>query len=272
MMEELDDNSLDELARLVCGDDDGPIYRKGYELPRLLQRAGWGDVDDYDGSPRRQWLLDQLCARRAIPGAIERLVLRLADSREYVNLNEPRAVAETIQRLNSFLVLEGFRVHQTNGRPRITECDPTLGHPGELAPVELHAAMSDLVHDPKLAVVLQGRLDEAHTCHRNGAHVSAIIMLGSLLEGVLLEAVRTRMPGSTRSLDRMTLNELIESAHVHGWIQADVRKFADHLREYRNLVHPHAQVRVGHAPDRDTVNMCWPVVNAALNDLAATAP
>ena len=39
MMEDLDDNTLEELARLICGDDDGPIYRKGYELPRLLQRA-----------------------------------------------------------------------------------------------------------------------------------------------------------------------------------------------------------------------------------------
>jgi hypothetical protein len=25
-----------------------------------------------------------------------------------------------------------------------------------------------------------------------------------------------------------------------------------------------------HTPDADTVNMCWPIVNAALNDLAAT--
>lgn len=272
MMEDLDDNTLEELARLICGDDDGPIYRKGYELPRLLQRAGWGDVDDHDGSPRRNWLTGQLLARRNVPSAIEKLVLRLADSREYINLNEPRALAETIQKLNGFLVLEGYRVHQTNGRPRITKCDPSLAHPGELAPVELHAAMSDLVRDPQMAAVLQSRLDEAHTCDRNGAHVSAIIMLGSLLEGVLLEAVRTRMPSPVKSADKWYLNDLIATAHDQGWIQADVRRFADHLKGYRNLVHPYAQIRLGHPPDRDTVNMCWPVVNAALNDLAATAP
>jgi hypothetical protein len=39
-----------------------------------------------------------------------------------------------------------------------------------------------------------------------------------------------------------------------------------------NLVHPWAEIRAGHAPDRDTVDMCWPVIIAALNDLAATAP
>jgi hypothetical protein len=270
MMEGLDDNTLEELARLICGDD-GPVYRRGYELPKLLQRAGWSDVDDLDDSPRRTWLTEQLLARRNVPGAIDKLVLRLADSREYINLNEPRALAETIQGLNGFLVLEGYRVHQTNGRPRIAECDPTLANPGELAPVELHAAMSDCVHDPQLAAVLQGRLDEAHTCDRNGAHVSAIIMLGSLLEGVLLEAVLTRIPNPLKPADKWTLNDLIAIAHNQGWIQADVRRFADHLKHYRNLVHPHAQVRLGHPPDRDTVRMCWPVINAALNDLADTA-
>ncbi|MGH3708668.1 MAG: hypothetical protein ACRDRQ_11305 [Pseudonocardiaceae bacterium] len=271
MMEALDDNTLDELARLICGDD-GPVYREGYKLPKLLKRAGWGDVDDHDGSPRRDWLTEQLLARRYVPGAIEKLVLRLADSREYINLNEPRALAETIQQLNGFLVLEGYRVHQANGRPRITECDPTLANPGELAPVELHAAMSDLIRDPQLAAVLQGRLDEAHTCDRNGAHVSAIIMLGSLLEGVLSDAVQTRMPSPVKPAEKWYLKELIATAHGQGWIQADVRKFADHLKEYRDLVHPHAQIRLGDPPDRDTVRMCWPVVNAALNDLAATAP
>jgi hypothetical protein len=239
---------------------------------QVLQRAGWGDVDEHDGSPRRNWLTEQLLVRRNVPGVIEKLVLRLADSREYINLNEPRALAETIQRLNEFLVLEGYRVHQTNGRPRIAECDPSLANPGELAPVELHAAMSDLVRDPQLAAVLQGRLDEAHTRDRNGAHVSAIIMLGSLLEGVLLDAVQTRMPSPVKSADKWYLKELIATAHGQGWIQTDVRRFADHLKDYRDLVHPRAQIRLGDPPDRDTVRMCWPVVNAALNHLAATAP
>ncbi|MEV0561460.1 hypothetical protein [Dactylosporangium sp. NPDC050588] len=71
--------------------------------------------------------------------------------------------------------------------------------------------------------------------------------------------------------ENWTLSRLINVAHQQQWIQADVHGFADKLREYRNLVHPHAQVRKGHAPDRDTLNMCWPVINAALNDLAATS-
>ena len=58
---------------------------------------------------------------------------------------------------------------------------------------------------------------------------------------------------------------MINLAHEHKRIQADVHGFADKLRGYRNVVHPNAQIRKGHAPDRDTLNMCWPIINAALN-------
>ncbi|MGI5519869.1 hypothetical protein ACQEUX_02795 [Micromonospora sp. CA-259024] len=131
--------------------------------------------------------------------------------------------------------------------------------------------MADLVRDADLATILESRINEARVCDRNGAYSSAGIMLGSLLEGVLLDAVKARLPGSSEPLKKWNLHNLLETAHDKEWIQADVHGFATTLREYRNLVHPKAQVNIGHAPDRDTVSMCWPVINAALNELAATA-
>ena len=53
-MSRLDDSTVDEIARLLCGDD-GPLYRKGWELQSFLSRAGIADVPEYDGSPRRLW-------------------------------------------------------------------------------------------------------------------------------------------------------------------------------------------------------------------------
>ncbi|CAM5628487.1 hypothetical protein STANM337S_06041 [Streptomyces tanashiensis] len=52
--------------------------------------------------------------------------------------------------------------------------------------------MTDLITDQNMAGLLQHRLDEAHTCYANGAHVDAIVMLGSLLEGVLVHVVHER--------------------------------------------------------------------------------
>ncbi|MFC6021863.1 hypothetical protein ACFP2T_37590 [Plantactinospora solaniradicis] len=271
MLEDVDDNTLDEIARIACGDHDRLVYRRGAELPKLLQQAGWNNVPRYSGDHRRGWLSQQLRARRDVPGAIDAVVRRLADRREYVHRNEPLAVAEVTQALNLVLAAEGFEVAHSQGRPLVRPYKPSTDQEQDPPDVVLHVSMTDLVRDPDLAAVLESRLTEARICDRNGAYASAIIMLGSLLEGVLLDALKARMPNPPRPLDRWGLHDLIETAHKEEWIQADVHGFAGKLREYRNLVHPNAQLKIGHAPDRDTVSMCWPVINAALNDLAATA-
>ena len=131
--------------------------------------------------------------------------------------------------------------------------------------------MADVVSDPALAAIAQQRLDEARLCHTTGAHMATIIMLGSLLEGILDGAAAERL-GEKPSppLDRMGLQELLDLAHRKGWIEIDVHKGSEVVRAYRNLVHPRAQLRMRHTPNADTVDMCWPVVNATLNDLAAT--
>lgn len=266
----LDDNTLDEIARLICGDD-GPVYRQGWQLPIFLQHAGWEKVPEHDGAPRREWVLARLRERRDVPSDIEAVILRLADPREY--LSEPGAVTEAARRLNTFLVHEGYQVQLPGGRPRIVECDPALAHPSQLAPVELKTTMGELVEDPALAAALQDRLDESQTCHANGAHIAAIIMLGGMLEGVLEDVLRARTPTGTRPPhDKPRLEQLIEMAHSNGWIQADVKRFSHVLRQYRNLVHVAAQLRLGDVPDGDTFKVCWYVVVAALNDLAATNP
>ncbi|MGW7594902.1 hypothetical protein ACWGK9_38160, partial [Streptomyces rubiginosohelvolus] len=60
-------------------------------------------------------------------------------------------------------------------------------------------------------------------------------------------------------------------AFKNKWIEHDAKLASELVRHYRNLVHPLAEKKTGHSPNRDTLDMCWPVVNATLNDLAATA-
>ncbi|WP_392897890.1 hypothetical protein [Streptomyces sp. LN699] len=219
-----------------------------------------------------EWTLARLNERREEPTELERVLLRLADPREY--LDEPDQLPAVVSAVNAFLVYEGARLENPGGRPRLVACDPSLAHPGSQGPAELSAAMTDLISDRKMAALLQHRLDEARTCYANGAHVAAIIMLGSLLEGVMVHVVRERDAsrlGST-SADRVTLDTLIKTCHDAGWIGADVERFCHELRKYRNFVHPRAEIREAHTPDRDTLDMCWPVVNAVLNDLAASQP
>lgn len=134
--------------------------------------------------------------------------------------------------------------------------------------------MAAIIRKPWIAALLQRRLDEARTCYANSAHVAAIIMLGSLLEGVLLTVIEERDASRLRGKnpDCIGLKALIDICHEAGWFGVDVERFSQALREYRNFVHPRAKFREAHTPDRDTLTVSWYVGNSALNDLAATQP
>ncbi|MBX7554383.1 hypothetical protein K1Y78_42210 [Streptomyces sp. tea 10] len=267
----LDTNTLKELARVICGDDH-LFYRRAFEIAQFLENAGWHNVPEYDGEPRAEWTLDRLMERRTQPSELEKVLLRLADAREYYD--EPDQLPKVLATVNTFLVHESLRLENPGGRPRLVACDPALAHPGQQAPVELKATMSDIITEPRMAALLQRRLDEARTCFANGAHVAAIIMLGSLLEGVLLAVIQERDAtllgrGGPRNA---RLQDLIDTCHTARWIDADTKDFSHALRDYRNFVHPHREFREAYTPDRDTLNVSWYVVNGALNDLAASRP
>ncbi|MFD7119616.1 hypothetical protein ACFWAA_21640 [Streptomyces sp. NPDC059922] len=267
----LDGNTLKELARVICGDDD-LYYRRGFEITRFLENAGWRNVPEYDGEYRGEWALQLLTERRENRTELEKVLLRLADAREY--LEEPAVLPIVVNAVNAFLVHEGFRLENPGGRPRVVVCDPAMAHPGQQAPVELKATMAEIIGEPQMAALLQRRLDEARTCYANGAHVAAIIMLGSLLEGVLLTVIEERDASLLGNKDPnfIGLKVLIDICHEAGWIDVDVERFSQALREYRNFVHPRREFREAHTPDRDTLTVSWYVVNGAFNDLAASQP
>ena len=273
MLEDLDDNTLEGIARIACGGDDQPVYRSTADLRKLLAQAKWENVPAHDGvSPRRAWFTTQLRARRDVAGAIDAVVLRLVDPREYLSRREPLAAAEVSELLNPLLGAEGFEITHSHGKPRLRPHRAADDRDDEFADTTLHVAVADIVRDPELAAVLEQRLTEAGICRANGAFISAVIMLGSVLEGILLDAVTTRLPYDATAIDRWTLDGLIKKAHQERWIQSDVHDFGGVLRQYRNLVHPRAEIRRGDSPDEHTLKICWPIIGAALNDLSVTAP
>jgi len=269
-MIELDPSTLDELAALIAGDGDRPVYRSGQKIREFLTRAGISSLPDFSAMHRREATRQALNGHYSDMSNAERAVLRLADRREYPSSND--AYHDTLRELGEILSAEGLQVvHDDRGRPGITTVI-TSQVEARLHDVQLKVTLDQVIGDPELIAVAQERLNEARACHEAGAYMAAIIMLGSLLEGALIAAAQERphepLP---RPIERTSLQELIKLAHKHGWIQFDAQLGADLVRQYRNLVHPHLQLReIGHLPDADTLDMCWPVVNATLNDLAAT--
>ncbi|MFC0530819.1 hypothetical protein [Phytohabitans kaempferiae] len=262
---ELDDNVLGRLADLICGDDTTPYYRTGRQITALFEAAGWRRVGEVDGT-RRAWVHDLLRQRRRDSDALHRLLLRLADPREYLDDDEVRT--HVVQDLNELLAVEGYQVLYAGGRPKLITQTPTMKRPAMQAPIQLIASLANIVSDADFGRQLKARLDEAFVCWQSGACTAAVIMLGSVMEGVLYDVALARHTEGSQPSDH--LQSLIELAAKKRWIAQDVIDYAHVLRNHRNLVHPRKQLREGYAPEDDTVRIAWNVVVAALNDLEQT--
>jgi hypothetical protein len=277
-MNRLDPNTLDKLAEIIC-DTDGPHHRQYWQLEKFFTNAGWSGVPAYDETGRARWTRELLEIRREDQSAIAQVIRRLSDPLEYPD--DPEAAHAVADQLNRILSFEGLRLAYRSGRPDLVCCEPAFITPATSAPLSLRADLADIITDRALAELLRKRLDEARTCREYGAHLSSVIMLGSVLEGVLhdvamqhqAEACSCRLApkdshGRPRPIHQWSLIHLVDVAHACGWIELDARRFSHELREYRNMVHPARELADMHHPDEDTVAICWNVVVAALNDLS----
>jgi len=210
--------------------------------------------------------------------------LRLASPKEYAG--DPKQVRNALDGLNKILNLEGLYVELHGVVPALTDVQPSIDLPpeGEYFQPLSSPDFDRLELEQGVAEVLKFRWEEADRCVNSEAYLAAIIMMGSLLEGLLL-AVMQRRPeeanqsrscpkdpktGKPKPFHEWTLSQMIDVAHNERWIDLDVSKFSHSLREFRNLVHPYQQMVLNVYPDSDTCTICWHVVQAAVNDLTIT--
>ena len=138
---------------------------------------------------------------------------------------------------------------------------------------------------PDLHDVIHDRWYEAQKCQHAQAYFAAVILIGSILEGLLLaraqmapaDAYRaTAAPktkgGESRPLHNWTLSSLIDVSAELGWIRSDRKSFSHALRDSRNTVHPWHHVRINASFDRSTYVLCWETLRASVRDLVASLP
>jgi len=132
-----------------------------------------------------------------------------------------------------------------------------------------------------LIIILKLRLDEIHNCIKNKIPLAAIFLIGSTLEGILLgyankypknynmakSAPRDELD-KVKSFHEWTLNDLINVAHEVNHLDLDVKKFSHVLRDFRNYIHPYAQLSSNFNPTEHTVNICWQVLKASIFQLS----
>ncbi len=135
--------------------------------------------------------------------------------------------------------------------------------------------------EPQVATIIEARLKEAQKAFAADAHLSVIFLCGSVLEGILLGAAlkeptkfnqslsspRDR-DGKVKGFNEWSLAQFIDTAHSIGLLDLDVKKFSHGLRDFRNYIHPYAQLSQGFTPDEHTARVCFQVLKAALASVA----
>ena len=269
----LDDRTAERLAKVIV-DADGPYERKTYNIERLLANAGWSDPPEFDGFSRVQWLTEQLIERKQRGDEIERLLCRVCDPLEY----DDKAIANEFRNVvNTILEAEGLVISSTGGRPVVGALSAG-GNPVFSAPQDLERRLHRLIDDDNAVALLMRRVHETLICETNGAHTMAIIGIGSFAEGLLYSVLTERdatirrngflrKNGQRVRAESAPLELMIDTAYAKGWIQLDARDFMHNVRQYRNFVHPRAELEKQPQFDHDSVNLCWAPVRALMNDL-----
>lgn len=148
----------------------------------------------------------------------------------------------------------------------------------DLGSVDLSALPSALTATD----VVEARLAEIDKAMKAGAPLAVIFLVGSTLEGLLAElavaqagvfcrsgSAPKRKDGTVKPPQDWTLSELIAVASDGGVLSADVAKHADHVRHFRNYIHPRQQLKENFAPRVETARIAHQVLIGALKDLEA---
>ena len=281
-MKRIDESILEAISELICGSGTGSgggysspgPYRGMYDIHTFFERAG---VAPQGESGTRKWFVLESLEIMNGTNDLEKALMRIVSPMEHAGNSIVRKDIE--DHLNNILQIEGLEVYLRGVDPVIRErvaSVPTVGD----RPVQAAPDFHSLVEDDSLADVLLFRWQEAQKCVEAEAYLAAVVMMGSILEGVLLnrfehsfEVVnrakgapkdRTRKP---KPIQQWGLSNMVDVAHEVGWLQSDISRFSHALRESRNLVHPYVQRLQDDIPDEDTCAICWQVVQAAVSDL-----
>lgn len=142
-------------------------------------------------------------------------------------------------------------------------------------------SLDSLNIDKSVVPILNQRIIEIQINIANKSALSAVIMCGSVLEGILLGIATSRMKefnqsstspknrenGKVLPFHEWSLSNFIDTAHNLGLIGLDVKKFSHSLREFRNYIHPYQQMSSNFSINIDTAKISWQVVQAAISDL-----
>jgi len=135
------------------------------------------------------------------------------------------------------------------------------------------------VVDTELREIIERDYEEVQKVKNARAPKATIVLAGSIIEALLLEALLKDSPKAKTSpkapkendLRKWHLNSSIEVAEDLGKIKEDTTKFSYVVKDYRNLIHPGKEIRIKLKPKPEEAEIAFQVLKKVIRDLK-TAP
>ena len=130
---------------------------------------------------------------------------------------------------------------------------------------------------PELRIVIGADISELERALRTELWKAAMLLCGSVLEAVLLDAlcrntaVASSYNNKRRFPDDWGIADLLDAAAGEGLISATAKQAGIAVKDHRDLIHPQRQVRDGVVVDGDTAGAMTHLLKLVVRDLASSS-
>jgi len=278
----LNSKTLEKLRLLINEETEN---RSGSKLVGFFNKLGFSDTYGQGFPSRWKYTDDRLEKLNGTPELDKCIKLLFAP----VNFIGKYGILDKhINSFNEFLAFDDWKVVRTGKEISFTKADKinfeTKKEVNEEDFINQEfdeVSIFELNLDGIISDILNKRILEIKANIKANASLSAVVMIGSTLEGILLgfasknpkdfnqaNAAPKDKDGKTKLYQDWTLSSFIEVAYELRLIQEDVKKFSHSLRDFRNYIHPFEQMSTGFNPDIYTAKLCWNVLKVAMIQLS----
>lgn len=278
----LNSKTLEKLRLLINEETE---YRSGPQLVNFFNDLGSKDIYG-QGFPSRWAYTDNKLSQMNGTPELDKCIKAVFAPVNFIGNYD--ALDKHISSFNEFLAFDDWKVVRTGKEISFTKADKiNFESKKEVNEEDFinqefdETSIYDLNLDGFISDVLNLRIQEIKANLKANAPLSAIVIIGSTLEGILLgfasknpkdfnqaKAAPKDKEGKTKYHQDWSLSNFIDVAYELRFIQEDVKKFSHILRDFRNYIHPYEQMTSGFNPDIHTAKLCWNVLKVAMIQLA----
>ena len=280
----LNDTTLESLRDFINGKTE---YRSGPELVKFFNSLGFNDTY-YRGFPSRWQYTDEKLNQINGTPEIEKCIKMLFAPQKFIG--DFKRLDQLINEFNQYLAFDDWKVLRDGKDIKFTEADQIdFTYPSELDNEKLFLEkefgeihLEKLGLDDDITNILLLRIEEIKNCMTAHAPLAAIILLGSVLEGILL-GIANQMPkefnqsnsapknatnNAVKRFQEWSLANFIDVAYDLELINKDIKLYSQSLRDFRNYIHPYVQLTSKFIPNDETAKISFQVLKAAIFQLS----